>query len=187
MPLDQAGIREHIFNILTEAGFETAGDLMLTMKLDPNKVLALAGVGPKAMESIEQVLAALQFPEPEPVPVETEAVVTPVEEVAAAPEAQAEPVTAETALEPTAVVAEKAEGDEGEFAKDGVSLDELFKIKPEIFQTATETEDDDAAGKGKGKKGKKKSVELEYDEELGAVVGRKMHKRGDEDPTEGVW
>ena len=33
----------------------------------------------------------------------------------------------------------------------------------------------------KGKKGKKKAVELEFDEGLGAVVGRKIHKRGGED------
>ena len=39
----------------------------------------------------------------------------------------------------------------------------------------------------KGKKGKKKSVELEYDEELGAVVGRKKHKRGEEGPTDEPW
>jgi len=70
---------------------------------------------------------------------------------------------------------------EGEFAKDGVSLDELFTLKPEIFQTATPGTEEDAADKKKGKKGKKKSVELEFDEERGEVVGRKKHKRGDDD------
>lgn len=36
----------------------------------------------------------------------------------------------------------------------------------------------------KGKKGKKKGVELQFDEGLGAVVGRKKHKRGDAEWTE---
>ena len=43
MPLEQAGMKEHIFNILTEAGFETVGSLMFAIKTDANKVLGLAG------------------------------------------------------------------------------------------------------------------------------------------------
>jgi hypothetical protein len=74
--------------------------------------------------------------------------------------------------------AKKVIEEEEEHAKDGVSLDELFKMKPEIFQTAATTEEDD---KKKDKKGKKKGVELEFDEKLGAVVGRKKHKRGTDD------
>mgnify|MGYP003478043461 CR=1 FL=1 len=72
------------------------------------------------------------------------------------------------------------EEEEDEHAKDGVSLDELFAMKPEIFQTGT-GEDEESADKKKGKKGKKKGVELEFDEGLGAVVGRKKHKRGADD------
>ncbi len=68
MPLDQLGLKEHVFNILTEANFETVGDLILAMKLDANKVLGLPGVGPKAMQNIEEQLAAVKFPEPEPTP-----------------------------------------------------------------------------------------------------------------------
>jgi N utilization substance protein A len=67
---------------------------------------------------------------------------------------------------------------EDENAKDGVSLDELFKMKPEIFQGANAEEED--TDKKKGKKSKKKSVELVLDEERGEVVGRKKHKRGDD-------
>jgi N utilization substance protein A len=72
------------------------------------------------------------------------------------------------------------ETEDDEHAKDGVSLDELFSMKPEIFQTAS-AEDDESADKKKGKKGKKKSVELVLDEERGEVVGRKKHKRGDDE------
>ncbi len=64
MPLEQIGIKEHIFNILTEAGFETVGSLMFALKMDANKVLGLAGIGSKALQNIEESLAALTFPEP---------------------------------------------------------------------------------------------------------------------------
>ena len=52
-------------------------------------------------------------------------------------------------------------------------------MKPEIFQAtgAAEEDDDD---KKKGKKKKKKGVELVLDEDLGEVVGRKIHKRGED-------
>jgi N utilization substance protein A len=192
MPLEQAGLKEHVFNILVEAGYDTVGGLMMAMKLDPNKVLGLPGVGPKAMQNIEETIAAITFPEPptpeptaepvaeavaeaQPEAAETVAVAPPetaAGEEAPAPEKQV-PVKKETRK-----VVEEEEDDE--HAKDGVSLDELFAMKPEIFQSA-EQSDEDAADKKKGKKGKKKSVELEFDEELGEVVGRKKHKRGDDD------
>jgi len=186
MPLDQAGLKEHVLNILVEAGIDNVGALMMTLKMDPNKVLGLPGIGPKAMQNIDEVIAALTFPEPTP-PAEPE--VAPVAETVSVPEAVS-PVVGETAPvvdvpagEKTASAkkdakksVEKEEDDE--HAKDGVSLDDLFSMKPEIFQTAPAA--DDADDKKKGKKGKKKSVALEFDEERGEVVARKVHKRGGE-------
>lgn len=58
-------------------------------------------------------------------------------------------------------------------------------MKPEIFQNAG-TPEDDSAEKKKGKKVKNKGVELQFDEDLGEVVGRKKHKRGTED-IESEW
>ena len=72
-------------------------------------------------------------------------------------------------------------GEDDENAKDGVVLDELFKMKPEIFQSNEGGDEESAGDKKKGKKGKKKAVELQYDEDLGEVVGRKIHKRGGDD------
>src|SRR5512139_2031492 len=65
MPLESLGLKEHVFNILVEAGYETIGDLMLALKLDENQVLGLAGVGPKAIQNMHEQLAAMVFPEPE--------------------------------------------------------------------------------------------------------------------------
>jgi hypothetical protein len=168
---------------------------MMSMKMDANKVLGLAGIGPKAITNIEERLAAIQFPEPEP-PV-AEPVVEPVPEPVAQVETQPEAVAVAPEAAVPAPVEEVPVGDktapakkeskkpaeepeDDEHAKDGVSLDELFSMKPEIFQTPA-GEEDESADKKKGKKGKKKSVELVLDEERGEVVGRKKHKRGDDD------
>ncbi|HET9591230.1 MAG TPA: hypothetical protein VFO91_20755, partial [Anaerolineales bacterium] len=191
MPLDQVGLKEHVFNILVEAGYDTVGSLMMAMKLDPNKVLGLPGIGPKAMQNIEETIAGITFPEPPPAEPAAEVVAEPVVEAESQPEvaevAQAEPAAVEEVPAAEKQVAAKKEArkvveeeEDDEHAKDGVSLDELFAMKPEIFQSAAESEEE-SADKKKGKKGKKKSVELEFDEELGEVVGRKKHKRGDED------
>jgi N utilization substance protein A len=111
-----------------------------------------------------------------PIAAVAEEVTTAVAEPAKVEEAPAAEKPAPAKKEPKKGVAEE----DDEHAKDGVSLDELFQMKPEIFQTASE-EDDDSSDKKKGKKGKKKSVELEFDEERGEVVGRKKHKRGDDE------
>jgi hypothetical protein len=180
MPLEQAGLKEHVFNILTEAGFETVGSLIFSIKSDPNKVLGLPGIGSKAMQNIEESLAALTFPEPAPEPVKMEEPA--VAEVVAEPvKAEEMPVEKKPVEAKKDVNAKRVVEEEEEHAKDGVALDELFKMKPEIFQNAGQVEEE-TSDKKKGKKGKKKAVELEFDEGLGTVVGRKIHKRGDTTP-----
>jgi hypothetical protein len=202
MPLEELGLKEHVFNILVEAGIDTIGALMMSMKMDANKVLGLPGIGPKAIQNIDEQFAGLKFPEPEaPAEPVTEPVAEPVVQVEPQPEVapvapEVAPVVAEVApvVEPPVEATKEPktspvkgrvveEPEDDEHAKDGVSLDELFSMKPEIFQTAS-TEDDESADKKKGKKGKKKSVELVLDEERGEVVGRKKHKRGDDELSE---
>ncbi len=172
MPITESGIKEHIINILTEAGYENVGQVMLDLKVNPNKILGLAGIGAKAIQNIEETLAALSFPEP--VKVEEPVIVAPTPQVEQVPLPEKQVERKKEAKK----VVEKDEED-NEFAKDGVSLDELFQMKPEMFQTANT--DEESSDKKKDKKGKKKSVALEYDEERGEVVSRKKHKRGDDD------
>jgi len=183
IPLDQTGLKEHVFNILVEAGFDNVGALMMAMKMDANQVLGLPGIGPKAMQNIEEAIAALTFPEPPPSP-SGEPVVEPVAMAESHPEALVvEPLLVEEMPVGEKQISAKKEArkvveeTEDEHAKDGVSLDELFAMKPEIFQSAGGA-DEESADKKKGKKVKKKSVELVLDEERGQVVGRKKHKRG---------
>jgi N utilization substance protein A len=178
LPLEELGLPEHVFNILTEAEYRTAGDIILAMKLEPDKVLGLSGIGPKAMQSIEKAIEGVKYPEPvveTPVEVEAETPVAveqiPVEgELAPVVETEAVAETTPSTEEPVVV-----EETEEEAAK---TFEEMFTLRPEIIKTAGAEEDE----AGKDKKGKKKkSVELEFDEERGAVVGKKKHKRaGDE-------
>ena len=169
MPLEGIGLPEHVFSILTEAGYATAGDIILAMKLDPDKVLGLSGIGPKAMQSIEKAIDATTFPEPVvEAPAEVE---VPVVEEQAAAEVESVAESETTAEAPVEV-----EESEEEAAK---TFEEMFTLPPEIIKPVG-AEEDDASKDKKGKK--KKSVELEFDEERGAVVGKKKHKRG-----EGEW
>jgi hypothetical protein len=164
---------------------------MMSMKMDANRVLGLPGIGPKAMQNIEETIAALTFPElpaAEPT-VETVAVAESQPEaiaIAAEPAKVEEMPDAEKQAAVKKEPKKVAEEEDDEHAKDGVSLDELFSMKPEIFQTAPGAEED-SADKKKGKKVKKKSVELVLDEERGEVVGRKKHKRGDDDSLGEDW
>ena len=196
MSLESIGLKEHVFNILVEAGIDTVGALMMSLKMDANRVLGLPGIGPKAMQNIDETLATLAFPE-ETVPA-AEATVEPVAVAEPQPEGETAvsvgteaPKVEEVPDVGKQAPAKKepkkpAEEEDDEHAKDGVSLDELFSMKPEIFQTPP-AEEEDSADKKKGKKGKKKSVELVLDEERGEVVGRKKHKRGDADDLGEDW
>ena len=120
MPLEQLGLKEHVFNILVEAGIDTIGGLMMSLKMDANRVLGLAGIGPKAMQNIEEQLAELKFPEPEPAPVE------PVVEAVAEAVASAEttPVVAEVAEVVAAAPAEPVTVEEAAAAKKGKIVEE---------------------------------------------------------------
>ncbi len=204
MPLDQAGLTDHIYAILSEAEYGSVGDLILAIKLNPDQVLGLSGIGPKTLENIQETLDGLTFPEPvvEEVLEEAEVeVAEPVEEaqeeepkteaVAESPEVVEAVEAAEATESVESAKSEQEETDELEESdrvKDSVSLDELFALK-EMFQTGgVEEEVEEQPGdKKKGKKRKKKHVEIEYDEELGEVIAHKKHKRGDDDGIVEDW
>jgi N utilization substance protein A len=81
MPIDDLPLTDHAHNVLIEAGYITVGDLMLQMKIGPDAILGLDGVGAKVMRDIEATLATVIFPkvEEETVPGEAPAAVEAVE------------------------------------------------------------------------------------------------------------
>lgn len=119
LPLDELGFTERITNLLVDAGYATAGDLKLQLAMDSDKVLSLNGIGPKSLEKINEALADLSFPEPEP----EELIEETVEEETPAEE-EAEPAMIE---EETELVVE--EGQTEEIEAEAVELEEAEEIE----------------------------------------------------------
>lgn len=183
MDIATLGLPEHVYAILTEAEHRTVGDLMMAMKLDPDSVLGLPGIGPKAMQAIQSALGAVSFPEPEK-PAEAVAAGEEPQAVAAVETAEAvsEPVAlAEEAAQPAgemvevAAVTEPGQEEEPEEEKD---FEKLFSMQNLKVQ-ATAGEEDENAKKEKDKKKSRRDRVYEYDEERGEQVARKRHKRDD--------
>jgi len=195
-----------IYNLLSEAGYDTLGSLMLQLELDSDEILALGGIGPKALDEIKSVIAAIKFAVEEEVTAETvqppeqpevveEAIpvvmepqvvieslveVAPGEEVVAVEsEPSVEVQEVSEPIEPVIAVTAAAETVEDEEK----SLDSLFKLRPEVFTevVSEDEEEEDELGAKKGKKAKKKKrkfTEVEYDPDRGVMVVKKKRKRG---------
>jgi len=174
--LETLGLPDHVYTILTEAEMRMIGDLMLAMNLDPEKVHAISGIGPKAMESIKSAIENFHFPEPEPVGVVEIPQAQPEEAAAEGVLTPAEEPTAEVAAVEGVVVVEEA-------AVEVRPLEEIFTLRPDMLAPATlPAEDDDESDKKKKKK--KKHVEIEFDPDKNQVIARKKHKRGGEETGE---
>jgi hypothetical protein len=185
--LAELDLSERVLNLLTEAGYENAGGLMEQLGMDADRVLAIDGFGPKAMEELQEKLSAHTFPEvvveePEPVAAEAESAEGAVEVEAAAVEGE-EAVPAGVEVEAVAVPAE------GEApAAEPESLEQAFEaisreIAASIVAAAAddeESEDKDVQTEpGKKKKKRKKGARaMEFDPESGSMVVRKRRKPG---------
>ena len=209
LPVDVLGLSPRLTIALTNAGYATVGDLMMQLKLDPDEVLALSGVGPKVIERIVGALRLLELPvddivarlageelvlpEPEPEPLaeaEEEAEPPAPEEappVAEAEEAQ-EPVDTAgevPAASPEETSPESEETEETEEAEEEVSLEEIFSSVevPDEVLVADEEEEAEPEPKEKPKKKKKKKKKPRYYEESEEEEEwmRGLRKRGDED------
>jgi len=178
---------------LTGEGFSTIGELMMQLALDSDVILALNGIGPKAMESIREGIENFEFPEPkieEEVPVE---VVEPEGEevrveteplVEAQPDAEGEEAVVVELEEGVGEVEEVADVVvEGEVVSEPVSYEDAFTIETE---TDTVDEDKEALEKleqdQKKKKIKKKIYrQVEYDPDLDVTIVKRVRKRDTKD------
>lgn len=214
LPMEALGLSTRWENLLVDEGFETIGDLMYQMNLDSDRILALNGIGPKAMEEIEIQLAAFEVPSIEELEAEeeeaevvaeeapaVEEVEEPVEEEeaeveeAVAPEA--EPVAEEEAPvaapepEPEPVAAPVTAAEEEE--KEAVSLDELFARKlaelavAEELDLEEEEEEEEEPDRKEKRKKSRRYREVEYDPDQDVTIVRRRRKRGGEDWDEEEW
>ena len=65
MPIEDLPLSDKVYNLLLEAGYLRVGDLLLQLKVNPDAILALSGVGAKVMREILTITNTLEFPEPE--------------------------------------------------------------------------------------------------------------------------
>ncbi len=155
--LDILGLPEHVFNTVTGDEIYNVGELIVTIRSNPDRLRNLPGINVRNIALIEQAIQTYLAPAPQ---VTEQPAEQPVAEVATEEPAQATEPVAEAEIET---------GPE-------LSFEEMFKVRPEAVTLSAEEEE---KLERKGKKGKK-SVEYEFDEERGEVVGKKKHKRGDE-------
>ncbi len=193
---DVTELKEHLQILMQSAGMDTLGELMLQVKLDPDAILAIDGVGPKSQEEILKVVQNYQFPVVETEPVEVEmvevtTVVEPevvVEEPVAVEEVEiteeivlvAEAETEPEAVEETIVIQAVEEP-----AVDDKSFEELFQIDAmrRTSETAEEEDENGLLGDKKKKGKKRKGYTVEYDPDRDATFVRHKH-RNDDDWTE---
>lgn len=191
--LEDTSLPLRVYNVLSDAGYETFGQLMEQLEYDEESLLELSGFGPVALEEVKEVVKTEEIPEPQPEPeeeVEPEA----VEEVAAEAEAVAEEEEAEA--EPVAEDEEETEPAEAQPVAEAVEEAEVEGPKPvtevavaeaetpveveEEFEEAVlgeelydEDEDDDELAKERAKRRRRQLV---FNEDLGEVVARRRRK-----------
>lgn len=187
-----SGLPEHVAYLLQEAGFSTVGDVVMQMKLDPDQILKLQGIGPRAMSEIsalvERTVVTAQPQEAEAViteaPAGEEETPQPAVEATAevAPEATL-PVEAVEMISQPEVVAQPAAPATEEEETEELSFDELFTLRADVPVDVADEEEEEAPADKKGKKAKKKkkgSRFVEYDPDRDVSFIRKKHKRGED-------
>jgi len=189
--LVDTGLSTRVFNVLNEAGYATAGQVLEKLGLEEDAILGLEGIGPKAVEEIRVTLGTFAYPVPVEPPVEA-----PVEEAAPATE-EAAPVAAAEAAQAVAAeagapapevaaVAEGAEAVPADAASAAVVVEKALEtIAQEIVAAGTAEEEEEEGEKaeaspaGKKKKTKKASRTVEFDPTTGEMVVTRRRKRGD--------
>ncbi|MEX2144190.1 MAG: transcription termination factor NusA [Anaerolineales bacterium] len=197
IPLEELGLSPSLSIKISGEGYSTIGDLMLQLKVDPDRVLAIAGVGPKAMEVIQAALDAFKFPElaaPEAAPVaamepqvEVEPLVEPEGDLEEAEDGQEK--LAELSEEDAHLLAQMQGGPAPEAPVQPASVDEIFARTAEqllgakAVKAAKEAQAEPALTdeeKKKRKAKKKKFRELEYDPEQDVTFVRRRKDEWEE-------
>ncbi len=202
--LEALEISTRVYNILHEAGFKTAGQLIEKLELNEDVILSIPGIGPKAVDEIREKHEAFVYPEPV---VESEIEEEVVEEVdAIAPEgvdaeaeeaAAGEPVPvepqAEEALEPEEVeVPEAVTASEAKPGEPMTAFEAAFKAaideleapvqfeEPKELEELVEDDDEEDFEDDKQRKKRKKRI-VEYDPESGEMIVTRRRKREPDD------
>ncbi|HEB66062.1 MAG TPA: transcription termination/antitermination protein NusA [Chloroflexi bacterium] len=191
MPVEELELSLRIVALLREAGYETVGDVMAQLKTDSDEILKLQGFGPKAMESLQEAIAAVHFEEPVPeagveeaaAPVEGEGEPQAEEGAESAPEGEETPQITVAAPEEAESAPEEDAASEGE----SQPAEEKDYLEDKDMLLEEESDSEKKKSKKKSKKKKKKYVQVEYDPDEDTVIYRKKHKRGEDEWKEIDW
>jgi N utilization substance protein A len=202
----ETDLDSNLSDILNDAGFNNIADLSISLKLRPDSILKLQGIGPKAMADIatvvdsylQQYAPAKTADDYEEEVYEEPVVETPLVEKSAGLEEVAEPVVADKQVDIEETIEEiqqtkdelviENDAEEEDVIEEDISFEEIFTLKPELLDPMnisddSESDDDSDESGLKGKKKKRKNQTIEYDPDADLVIKRKKHKRsggGDE-------
>ena len=188
--LAEVDLSTRVLNLLFEAGYKTAGQVLEKLGVDEDAILGLQGIGPKAMTEIAETLNSYVYPEPV---VEIEEV---AEEEVVAEEGEEKPeavLEIEEAVEeevPTEVEApvieEEAAADVESEEVGADAFEELAEKFGDLIEIPELSEEEFKKDSEESKQRRKeKSRVMEYDPDLDAVVVRRRRKRdADEWSTE---
>jgi len=174
--LAEVGISTRVANLVTEAGYQTAGKTLEQLEIDEDKILALQGIGPKAISELKEILPGYDYPEPV---LEEELVEAEEEPAAAEGEAEAEAEVEGEQVAP-AVEGEGEPEAEGEEEIKAIPIEEAFKQAiEEVSQAVLEVDDaegTEAEREAERKKRKERSRVVEFDPDTGETVVRHRRK-----------
>ncbi|MGA9190734.1 MAG: transcription termination factor NusA [Anaerolineales bacterium] len=204
--LEDTELSTRVANLLTDAGYTTAGQVLEQLAIDDDEIRNLSGVGPKSIDEMQETLEGMTYvvpePEPEEVPeIEAEAE---VEAEAEAPEAvaegkaeaaeeaeaavAAEPAEAEAAeqVEGAPVGAEAKEAEVEEEVEEGDEIEKVFEAveerlgisdeEEEEFEDLEDLDEEDEDDQEEKDRSKQRRRVVEFDPELGEVIVRRRRK-----------
>jgi N utilization substance protein A len=184
--LAEVDLSTRVLNLLFEAGYKTAGQVLEKLGVDEDAILGLQGIGPKAMTEIAETLNSYAYPEPV---VEIEEV---AEEEVVAEEGEEKPeavLEIEEAVEEEGTTEVEAPVIEEEAAADVESeevgadaFEEVAEKFGDLIEIPELSEEEFKKDSEESKQRRKeKSRVMEYDPDLDAVVVRRRRKRDDDE------
>ena len=194
--LVEIGFSTRVLNLLAQANYKTAGQVMEQLELDEDKILSQPGIGPKAIQELREKLTTFDYPEAEVeaiveevVPVVEEEVVEVPEVVEGVMEPELLEVSIEEPLEVEVVEEERLEVEEAADVLDpAATVEEVFETVVEELDAIVTTVGEEGEEEEifltedeKRKKRKKVSRVVEYDPDTGEMIVKRRRKRGEED------
>ncbi len=198
--LEGTELSTRVVNLLTEAGFATAGQVLEQLAIDEGAIRDLQGVGPKSIDEMRETLEGVAYVVPEPEPEAAPEAEVLVEAEAAAPEAGAEAEAIEGAemaevvelagaedVEGVAAAPAGAEAKEAEAeAEEGDEIEKVFEAveeqlgisdeEEEEFEDLEELDEDGEGDQEEKDRSKQRRRVVEFDPELGEVIVRRRRK-----------